>query len=98
MLPRLIFVALLVSFGCFTAADAQSMSEPGRGELLYSNHCIACHNLQVHWRDKRLVKDWASLRLEVRRWQKTAGLGWSEDDIVAVAQFLNIRFYHFPVP
>jgi len=98
MLPRLIIVVLLVLFGRFAYADAQSTNGPGRGELLYSNHCIACHNEQVHWRDKKLARDWNSLHQEVRRWQKTASLGWSDEEIAAVTQYLNTRYYHYPAP
>jgi mono/diheme cytochrome c family protein len=65
------------------------------GEQLYSTHCIYCHTSQVHWRDKKIAKDWASLVTQVRRWQSNAGLGWTEDEILEVAQYLNHRYYHF---
>lgn len=65
----------------------------GRGALLYDTHCIGCHTTQAHWRDRRLVTDWASLREQVRRWQDLQRLGWSEDDVTAVARHLNARFY-----
>lgn len=96
MLQRSIFVVLLVLSG--SLANAQPVRDPARGELLYSTHCIACHDIQIHWRDKQLVSNWTSLRLEVRRWQKFSGLGWSDGDISAVAQYLNTRYYHYPVP
>jgi mono/diheme cytochrome c family protein len=98
MLLRLILAMTLVSFCILADANAQPMSEPRRGELLYSTHCIACHNLQVHWSDKKLVKDWPSLRAEVRLWQKFSGLGWSEEDILEVARYLNTIHYHYPTP
>jgi mono/diheme cytochrome c family protein len=72
------------------AAQAQS-----RGELLYSTHCIACHNSQMHRRDKKLATDWNSLKAQVRRWQGAAMLGWPEDDIVDVTRYLNSGFHHF---
>ena len=62
MFLRSILVMLFVLFGSLADADTQPMRDPARGELLYSTHCIACHNEQVHWRDKKLVKDWISLR------------------------------------
>jgi mono/diheme cytochrome c family protein len=68
---------------------------PSRGELLYSTHCIACHNSQMHWRDKRLATDWASLEALVRRWQAQALLAWSEEDILAVTRHLNQGIYRF---
>jgi HlyD family secretion protein len=77
---------------------AQSATASSRGELLYTTHCIACHTTQVHWRDKRLVKDWASLQGQVFRWQNNTGLGWTVEDINEVARYLNAQFYRFPEP
>jgi mono/diheme cytochrome c family protein len=75
------------------SAGAQS-----RGELLYANHCIACHTTQVHWRDRRLATNWESLQAEVVRWQAVGALNWSDEDIVAVTRHLNERFYGFKSP
>jgi mono/diheme cytochrome c family protein len=72
-------------------------AEPGsRGELLYATHCIACHTTQVHWRDRRLVSDYPSLVAQVVRWQGNTGLGWTREDIVEVARYLDAEFYHLP--
>jgi mono/diheme cytochrome c family protein len=73
------------------AALAQAVAPPGRGELLYATHCIECHSTQLHWREQRQARDWDSLKAQVRRWQGTAGLGWSDEDIVAVARHLHDR-------
>ena len=81
-------------FGSIADVGAQPLPAPTRGELLYSTHCIACHDTQIHWRDKKLVTDWKSLQKEVRRWQELAGLGWSNEEIAQVAQYLNQRLYH----
>ncbi len=67
-----------------------------RGQMLYGNHCVACHNSQVHWRDNKVVTDWVSLKLQVRWWQGTARLNWSEDEIDDVARFLNDTYYRLP--
>ncbi len=68
---------------------------PSRGELLYSTHCVACHTAQMHWRDKKLATDWATLEAQVRRWQTEAKLAWTEDDIADVTRYLNQVFYRF---
>lgn len=67
-----------------------------RGALLYETHCGTCHSKELHWRDKRLAKDWAGLASQVRRWQDNAGLNWSGEDIGAVAEYLNERIYRYP--
>ena len=71
---------------------------PSRGELLYANHCGACHGVQMHWRDKKLATDWNTLLAQVRRWQGAAGLEWSDADIEEVARHLNARIYRYPEP
>jgi mono/diheme cytochrome c family protein len=79
-----------------TYAVAQPVPAPSRGQLLYSNHCIACHTTQMHWRDGRLAYDWGSLTMQVRRWQGHAGLQWGDADVLEVTRYLNGTIYHFP--
>jgi mono/diheme cytochrome c family protein len=77
-------------------ANAQPKGEVSRGELLYTTYCIACHSTEVHWRDKKIAKDWPGLEAQVRRWQGVAGLAWSNKDIVEVTRYLNALHYHYP--
>jgi mono/diheme cytochrome c family protein len=79
------------------SAGAAAQSAP-RGQMLYDNHCIACHNQQVHWREQRLVTNWESLKHWVRHWQREGRLDWSDDEINDVAQYLNNLFYRFRPP
>lgn len=89
--------ALLAAAAWVTgAALAQGATVQGRGEMLYANHCIACHDSQVHWRDRRQVTDWTSLEAQVRHWQAVGQLNWSGRDIEDVARHLNERIYRFP--
>jgi mono/diheme cytochrome c family protein len=80
------------------AAAAQVTAQRARGELLYATHCVACHTTQVHWRDRRLAKDFAGLVHQVRRWAGSAGLGWTDEEIGDVARYLNAAFYRFEAP
>ena len=92
---RLALFALFVLLGNLAHADALPMRDATRGELLYSLHCIACHTTQIHWRDKQLVTDPASLQSEVNRWQEFMGLGWTESDVAEVPRYLNALHYHY---
>jgi len=84
--------ALMAAALCLaTPASAQS-----RGELLYITHCSSCHTAQMHWRDKKQVTDWASLRAQVRYWQAQATLAWNDEDITLVARYLNASYYRLP--
>ncbi len=71
---------------------------PTRGELLYQTHCVACHDKQVHWRERKIVGDWASLAAEVRRWDANLGLRWNDEAVQEVTRYLNRVFYRFPEP
>jgi mono/diheme cytochrome c family protein len=94
------FDTLLLATSLVVVANAiaqpQSGPQSARGELLYSTHCIACHSAQIHWRAKKMVVDWTSLKAEVRRWAGNGGLRWSDEEIVDVARYLNATVYRFP--
>lgn len=77
---------------------AQPSAPAGRGALLYDTHCVECHTSQVHWRARRLARDWGSLREEVLRWQATARLDWSPADVDEVTRYLNDTVYRFEPP
>ena len=94
MTPMRIVLAFAVA-GVALAAAAQAPA-PSRGALLYDTHCVACHTTQVHWRDRKLASDWASLAAETRRWQRNIGLGWSDEEIEDVVRYLNTTIYRFP--
>jgi mono/diheme cytochrome c family protein len=93
-----LIIALFVLSGNLTEAVAQVQVLPSRGELLYTTHCVACHNARVHWRDRRIATDWNGLRAQVRRWQGMQELRWSESEITEVARYLNTFYYDFPLP
>ena len=85
------FIAILrVTLAALPSAQAQGYAQApatptqppaSRGQLLYATHCIACHTTQMHWRDQRVVSDWAGLLAQVRAWQARAQLQWSDADI-----------------
>lgn len=98
VIRRSMLATVLVLFASHAVAEEQRTYVASLGELLYSTHCITCHNTQVHWRDKKLVTDWSRLLTEVRHWEGFARLEWTDDDVVAVAKYLNASHYHFPIP
>lgn len=98
MFRKTVVAVLFILFGNLARADVQPMPDATRAELLYSTHCIACHSARMHWRDRKLATDWASLQAEVRRWQEMSALGWSDEDIAEVTRYLNARHYHYAAP
>jgi len=98
MKARWMLAVTVICLAGYAIVGAQPNRAVSRGELLYSTHCIACHTAEVHWRDKKLAKDWISLNSQVRRWQQNAQLKWSDDDIAEAARYLNASYYHFSEP
>lgn len=78
------------------AGSGSSIAEPfDRGQALYENHCLSCHEATVHTRDTRRATSVAELRKWVATWSFHASLGWSGEEINDVADFMNRRYYHF---
>lgn len=70
-------------------------SKMSRGEMLYRNHCIECHNQQIHWREGRIAKDVEGLKYQVIRWQDAIGVKWSKEEINDVTGYLNRTYYFY---
>lgn len=87
--------ALFLLCGTYMQAHALDKQSETRGQLLYLTNCSACHSTEIHWREKKLVTDWSSLKQQVRRWQAIAGLKWTDADIDDVAHYLNTQFYSY---
>lgn len=85
----------LLATACCLAPPAAAQS---RGEMLYANHCSACHTTLMHWRDRKLVRDWPGLLAQVRYWQGQANLAWGDEDVSEVARYLNEAFYRLTPP
>ncbi|MGE5490485.1 MAG: cytochrome C [Actinomycetota bacterium] len=83
----------VLALGWCSAAWAQPPGSIGRGELLYTTHCDACHTQQMHWREKKAVTNWATLTAQVRRWQANAGRSWDKGDTADLACYLDANFY-----
>ena len=97
MRPTSILAAIALVLGT-QAALAQQPANAPNGELIYKTYCIGCHTTEVHWREKRLATDWASLKFQVRRWLDNTGIGLSEGEINALTGYLSRRYYRFPTP
>lgn len=70
----------------------------GRGQLLYENHCLSCHDSIVHIRTRHKARSLEEVRQSTRRWAKELRLPWSKEEIDEVSFYLNARFYRFGQP
>ncbi len=71
---------------------------PTRGELLYENHCTACHESVVHIRQDRRANSLRKVEYWVTRWASELKLQWGAGEVNDVVQYLNRRFYKFASP
>lgn len=94
LVPICLLSMLFAAAGAF--AQAPSGGDGTTGRILYDAQCNGCHLKEIHWRDRKVARDWPSLVREVRRWQQNSGLAWSDDEVLAVARYLNATWYRFP--
>ncbi len=66
------------------------------GETLHAAHCVSCHGSEVYERgEQRRVTSREGLTRQVRRCELALGLTWFDEQIDAVADYLNQSYYHF---
>jgi hypothetical protein len=80
--------AVLAYAQALHAATGDECPQPG----------IDYHALQAHWREQGQVRDWDSLRAQVRRWQQIAAPGSTRAQSEQVARDLNAAVFRFAVP
>lgn len=68
------------------------------GQLLYENHCQGCHASQLHVRENRRARTIDELRGWVARWAAVQKLNWGDEEIGAVTNYLNQRYYRLAPP
>jgi mono/diheme cytochrome c family protein len=88
--PKLPMLLTLLLFSA-TAVPAN----PERGQLLYENHCGACHESSVHIREVQAAESLDAVRAQVTHWQGVLRLVWSSEDVGDVAEYLNAAWYHY---
>ena len=68
---------------------------PSRGQLLYENHCMACHESVVHIRTQRQARSLSALRAQVLHWTAYLQLRWGKEEVGDVVDHLNRQYYKF---
>lgn len=75
--------------GRAAAADIEN------GDDLHFENCTGCHDETLYTRENRNVQSLARLGKQVRFCKDSLELGWFDEDVDDVVEFLNQNYYHF---
>lgn len=81
--------------GAILSTSQSIAQEAVRGNMLYENHCLQCHESKVHIREHRKVRSLLDLKKQVNRWANELDLSWQDEEIRDVSRYLNQTFYKF---
>jgi hypothetical protein len=71
---------------------------PPRGQMLYENHCMACHESVVHIRGNHRAQSPEDLKGSVSHWANYLHLRWGQEEVDEVVNHLNDQYYKFELP
>jgi len=83
--------ASLLSVGLLGPAQADGF-DPAR---FVESKCTACHDSSVYTRSNRRVTSLPALQRQVRMCDANIGTKLFDNDVHAVVQYLNDKYYHF---
>jgi len=64
-----------------------------RGQMLYEDHCQACHTSVAHVRETHKARTLKDLEYWVTHWSDELELPWGADEVRDVVDYLNARYY-----
>jgi hypothetical protein len=68
---------------------------PTRGQMLYENHCMSCHESVVFIRGTRRTQSLKALQEQVSHWAGYLHLRWDRQEVADVVTYLNTHYYKF---
>ncbi len=89
ILTCLLALALVLVLPTLVVAEDADIGE------LYQFNCTSCHGAEVYTRTDRKVTSPDALERQVRRCETALSLKWFDDDIVAMANYLDTHYYKF---
>lgn len=68
---------------------------PTRGQMLYENHCMSCHESVVFIRGTHRTQSLKALQEQVSHWAGYLRLRWGKQEVAEVVTYLNTHYYKF---
>lgn len=90
-------LAAVLTLG-LTVPSGQAQSIRERGQTLYELRCGDCHKSSLHKRSRPAARNYEEIRKWVIHWNREIGASWEKEDLDAVTQYLNERFYKYECP
>lgn len=66
-----------------------------RGQMLYENHCMSCHESVVHIRERQQAESLPQLRARVLYWADYLQMRWGREEVEEVVKHLDSQYYRF---
>ena len=88
--------------GYFIFASTLANADIRNGKELHDANCISCHaSMQggdgsgIYTREHRRIESYPALIKQVKRCRDSLGVGWPEEQVNDVVEYLNSQFYKF---
>ena len=78
-------------------SEKKVLPEVTRSQMLYENHCTSCHESTVYIRSRRKAKNYKEVGNWVNQRADWLNLGWTNVEKREVMQYLNERYYKYPL-
>ena len=91
----LLFLTAISISTASIADDAENTDMLAHGEQAHDKYCHKCHTDEVYTREDHFVKSLDALKKQVVRCKDANDIPWFDEDVDAVVQFLNTKYYKF---
>lgn len=89
------FKTMVAFFALFGLNPGSVVANVEMGMDLHQTNCLSCHGTEAYTRSDRRVTSFPSLITRVNACNVNLGMGWFDDEVDAVARYLDENYYQF---
>jgi hypothetical protein len=89
------FKIIIATFIVFSLNPGSLGANVEMGMDLHQTNCLSCHGTEAYTRSDRRVTSFPSLITRVNACNVNLGMGWFDDEVDAVARYLDENYYKF---